>query len=119
MSVGVDVVEVARIARLVAGRAGFVERVFSPAEVADAVRDGVEVTSPVAATRLAARFAGKEATRKALALTTTPWRDIEVLANRSAPRVTVGGVPAPVALALAHDAGVAIAFAVSTTTQEG
>ena len=72
--VGVDLVQVSRIAASVATFGErFVERVFTPAEAAYA-------TTPE---RLAARFAAKEAVKKALELDGVAWRDIEVARRAS------------------------------------
>jgi holo-[acyl-carrier protein] synthase len=54
----------------------YLDRVFTPGEVADSTRGGV-----VDPARLAARFAAKEATMKALHVgdAAVPWRDVEVV----------------------------------------
>ncbi len=71
LRVGIDLVQVSRIAESIAqfGDA-FVARVFTDAEAAYARRDPQ---------RLAARFAAKEAAKKALALDGVGWRDLEVV----------------------------------------
>ncbi|MER3420320.1 MAG: holo-[acyl-carrier-protein] synthase [Chloroflexota bacterium] len=73
---GIDIVEIDRIARVLA-RFGerFLTRIYTPAEVA--LRRG-------RIPELAARFAAKEATMKALGtgVRGVAWRDIEVLPNR-------------------------------------
>jgi phosphopantetheine--protein transferase-like protein len=63
--VGCDVVDVERMRRLLAERPSARERVFTARELADAARGGVDPDGDVAVERLAARFAAKEATRKA------------------------------------------------------
>ena len=115
--VGVDLVEVERV-RAALERWGdrFIERLFTPEEVADARRGGDFVAS------LAARFAAKEAAYKAvreglgkpLAL-----RAIMVSAGRGrAPRITLVDTPpgAPRDLtwwcSLAHSGGLACAMVV-------
>jgi len=61
ISHGIDIVEVARVERLIrAHPERFIERVFTPRELADVGTDARR------ATRLAARFAAKEAAMKAL-----------------------------------------------------
>jgi holo-[acyl-carrier protein] synthase len=75
LSVGIDLVQVSAMADSVE-RFGerFLDRVFTPREIAYAR------TSPAQfASRLSARFAAKEAVRKALRLDGVAWRDIEVL----------------------------------------
>ena len=115
VGLGIDVAEVARIARLLEGplAARFVARVFTAGEAAycDAVRDR--------ATRYAARFAAKEAAFKALGVPEgIGYRDVEVVRGRGAPRLVLAGVAAEAAralgarrvhLTLSHDAGVAVA----------
>ena len=73
---GIDIVELDRVQRVLARHpARFLARVFTPAEVAYC-RGRVS--------ELAARFAAKEATMKALGtgVRGVSWRDIEVLPNR-------------------------------------
>ncbi len=111
MRTGVDVVEVDRVARLVARWPRFLDRVFTPTEVADSLRCAADWT-PAAVERLAGRFAAKEAARKALG-TELRWRDVEVhTAPDGDPRLLVRGEPARAALSLAHDGGVAVAFVI-------
>lgn len=113
MLVGVDVVAVDRIAAVVARRPRFLERVYTDGEVADCLRDGVEVGSAVAATRLAGRFAAKEAAKKALGTGLT-WREVEVRQrDDGAPELWVRGAPANAAVSFAHDGGFAVAFVVA------
>jgi len=81
-SVGVDIIEIERIARAVA-RWGdsFLNRIFTPAEL-ERYRDRLP--------ELAARFAGKEAISKALGtgIKGIRWRDMEILADgRGKPEV--------------------------------
>lgn len=73
IAVGVDVVEITRIEQALR-RDRFLERCFTPGELAYA-------TGSHAAERLAARFAAKEATCKALGVAGAPGRlkDIEVV----------------------------------------
>lgn len=76
LRVGIDLVQVSRIEESLA-RFGdrFLQRVFTSDEIAYATS-----ATPHTASRLAARFAAKEATIKALGLVehASPWRDIEV-----------------------------------------
>ena len=115
MRAGVDVVAVARLGAALDRTPALLTRVFTPQEVADSTRGGVEHTSIVALRRLAARFAAKEAARKALDLMRVRWRDLEVRTRPSgAPELWLYGHRAPVALSLAHDGDVAIAFVVAS-----
>ncbi|HEY2748333.1 MAG TPA: holo-ACP synthase, partial [Polyangia bacterium] len=74
-TVGVDLVRVSRVAESLASFGErFLRRVFTDGEIAYAT-----ATPALAAERLAARFAAKEAAFKALALADHgSWRDIEV-----------------------------------------
>jgi holo-[acyl-carrier protein] synthase len=76
LAVGVDLVEIGRVQRLLQRhRERFRSRIFTPAELA-LCRDRPHL--------LAARFAAKEATMKALGtgIRGVAWREIEVLPNR-------------------------------------
>ncbi len=77
--IGVDVTDVGRIDRLVKSGGGrFVRRWFTPQEVAESSDPGGQVST----SRLALRFAAKEAVWKALGEDgrgPVPWRLIEVL----------------------------------------
>lgn len=119
---GVDVVEIARIARALE-RFGdrFLERVCTEAEIAHIRGRPAEA---------AARFAAKEATAKALGVgmrILSPfgvgWREVEILNERSGrPYLCLHGHAARVAqthhltewaVSLSHDGGLAIAFVVA------
>lgn len=121
LGLGIDVVEVARIQRILDGSPQRVERflarVFTPAERAycDPARDR--------ATRYAARFAAKEAASKALgAPAGIGWHDVEVVRDGAGvPSLALTGVAADEAgrrgvtrsiVTLSHDAGVAVAAAI-------
>ncbi len=111
--VGCDVVDVARMRRMLEERPDARERLFSEQECADAVRGGVAAGSDVAVERLAARFAAKEATRKALGRSGPGLRAIEVRTDsEGAPSVWVDGRPLDLVCSLSHDAGVAMAVVV-------
>jgi holo-[acyl-carrier protein] synthase len=120
VGLGMDVVDVARIRRILAGPGPRVERFlarcFTERERAycDGARDR--------AVRYAARFAAKEAAAKALA---TPagmgWHDAEVVRGTGAPALELRGAADEAARALGvtralltitHDAGVAAAAVV-------
>jgi holo-[acyl-carrier protein] synthase len=88
IGVGTDLVDVDRFRRAVARTPGLVERVFTDEErrYADTRRDPTEA--------LAARFAAKEATMKALAvgIGAFGWRDVEVVrADGGAPSLVLHG----------------------------
>jgi len=111
--VGCDIVDVSRMRRLLAERPAAAERLFTPIELADARRGGVEPDSAVAVERLAARFAAKEATRKALGGRGPELTSIEVRTDGTgAPSVWIDGQPSGFACSLSHDAGVAMAVVV-------
>ena len=111
--VGCDVVDVARMRRLLGERPGARARIFTPIELTDAVRGGVAEDSDVAIERLAARFAAKEAARKALGGEGPSLTAIEVRTDdRGAPSLWIDGEPAGLACSLSHDAGVALAVVV-------
>lgn len=100
LSIGIDIVEVYRIAETIARTPRFVERVFTQAE-----RDYCESKGVAAAQSYAARFAAKEAFLKALK---TGWRgkischDIEVITGADGvPSLKVTGE----AEKLVHDLG--------------
>jgi len=112
VGIGVDVVEIARIQVALSRTPGLALRLFAQGE-----RD-----LPVAS--LAARFAAKEATAKALgAPPGLAWTDVQVRRSGSGrPELEVTGTVAHAArtlgvsswhLSLSHDAGVSIAMVVA------
>jgi holo-[acyl-carrier protein] synthase len=112
IGIGVDVVEIARIRTALSRTPGLALRVFAQSE-----RD-----LPVAS--LAARFAAKEATAKALgAPPGLAWTDVRVRRDGSGrPELEVSGTVAQVAgrlgvsrwhLSLSHDGGLSIAMVVA------
>jgi holo-[acyl-carrier protein] synthase len=120
VGLGMDVVEIARIRRILEGPRArserFLARCFTARERAycDGARD--------AGARYAARFAAKEAASKALgAPAGIGWHDVEVRRSGGAPSLELSGVAAEAAarlgarrvlVTLAHDAGVAAATVV-------
>jgi phosphopantetheine--protein transferase-like protein len=115
--VGCDVVDIDRMRLLLTGRTGARERIFTTRELADALRGGVDPDSDLAVERLAARFAAKEATRKALRGRGPTLTAIEVrTAEDGSPSIWVAGAPTLLACSLSHDAGVAMAVVVGDTT---
>lgn len=113
---GCDVVDITRLSTVIDRRPAFRERVFTDRERADARRGDVEVGSWTELSRLAARFAAKEATRKALGELGLAFQAIEVRsAPDGAPRLWVRGAPSALACSLSHDGGVAMAVVVGTS----
>lgn len=120
VGLGMDVVEIARIARVLGGPPAraerFLARCFTPAERAycDARVDR--------AARYAARFAAKEAAVKALgAPPGVRWIDLEVSRAEGAPSLALAGAAADagrglgverVLLTITHDGGIAAATVV-------
>jgi len=81
VSIGIDIIEVARIREVLLRPPRFTERVFTPAE-----RDYCDSRGVVAAQHYAARFAAKEAALKALQTGWRggiSWQDVEVSARDS------------------------------------
>ena len=110
---GCDVVEVARLSAALDRRAGLLARVFTDREVDDARRGGAAPGSPVERARLAARFAAKEAARKAVGDLRLPFHAVEVRsASTGAPELWMHGARSTLACSLSHDAGVARAVVV-------
>lgn len=113
VGIGVDVVDVARLTRALERTPSLAARVFTDAERAAARPE-----------QLAARFAAKEATAKALGVPTgAAWHDAEVVVEDGGrPRLRVSGAVAEAAgaqgvrawhLSLSHDGGIATAFVVA------
>ncbi len=116
LATGVDIIEIPRVGRVLEryGRR-FLERVFTPGEIAYCWERPPN---------LAARFAAKEATMKALGTGTrgVGWKDIEVVRHESgAPSIKLHGRAErraqrlgvqEVALSLSHSREYAVAFVV-------
>ena len=112
VGVGVDVVEIARLARSLQRTPALMDRVFTPAEQA------VEKLES-----LAARFAAKEAVAKVLGPAGLSFLDAEVVrADDGRPSLVLRGEALAAAdrlgvtrwhLSLSHDGGVATAFVVA------
>jgi holo-[acyl-carrier protein] synthase len=115
MRVGIDLIEIDRVARALARRPRFAERVFTEAER----RYCDSRANP--AQHYAARFAGKEAIGKALGVGVHfTWREIEI-AGRPKPTVRLSGTTAARArqlaageidLSMTHSRGMAAAVAI-------
>lgn len=111
--VGCDVVDVARMRRLITERPGARERLFGPNELEDAERGGVGIDEDIAVERLAGRFAVKEAVRKALRGRGPTLTSIEVRTDADgAPSVWIAGRRTRLACSISHDAGIAMAVVV-------
>lgn len=111
LRVGIDLVEVDAVAAALGAPSGqrYLDLVYTPGEVSDCTAPG----GTVDASRLAARFAAKEAAMKALRVGDRPlsWRSIEVRREPDGcPSLVVSGV----ASELADEAQVS-QFAVSLT----
>ncbi|MDA8313284.1 MAG: holo-ACP synthase [Actinomycetota bacterium] len=114
--VGVDAVDVARLAAVLDRRPAIAARLFTDQEQRDGHGD---------AQRLAARFAAKEATMKALGrgIGSVGWHDVEVVRLESGePSLRLSAAAASLAasrgvgswhLSLTHTANVAIAMVVA------
>ncbi len=112
---GCDVVDIARLSAALDRRAGLLTRVFTDHEIAEARRGGVREGSDVERARLAARFAAKEATRKAVGNLRLPFHSVEVRsAANGAPQLWLHGKHSTLACSLSHDAGIAMAVVVGT-----
>ena len=112
--VGLDLLEIDRLAQALARRPRLAERLFTDGERAFAAARGEP------ARHLAVRFCAKEAVAKALALTDGDWKDVEVLGGGdAAPWVRLTGRAAEraeelgvsVEISLTHSKGMAGAVA--------
>jgi len=87
IGIGVDIVDVARIERLIDEDRGFVTRVFSSEEIAHC--DGAARPAEC----YAARWAAREACAKALGgIPDGRWRDIRVVRSDDRPEIELDGV---------------------------
>jgi holo-[acyl-carrier protein] synthase len=112
--VGLDLLEIDRLAEALTRRPRLAERLFTPGERAFAAERGEP------ARHLAARFCAKEAVAKALALRDGDWHDVEVLGGGDGPpSVRLSGraaaraaeLGARVEISLTHSRGMAGAVA--------
>lgn len=91
VSIGIDIIEIARIREVLARTPRFAQKVFTEAE-----RTYCDSRGAVAAQHYAARFAAKEAMLKALQTGWRggiSWRDVEVASRESgAPYLIIRGV---------------------------
>ena len=118
VGIGVDLVDVERVARIIARRSTFVHRVFTPPEIAYCERQA----NPAEA--YAARWAAREACRKALGgVRSMRWHDVRVdRAPSGAPALILEGAVkeragrlgvSEVKVALTHERRMAAAFCVA------
>ncbi len=106
LSVGIDIVEVARIESAIARHGQrFLERVFTAREL------GYALAKRRYAETLAGRFAAKEAFMKALGRR-IPWRAVEVGSSGGIPFVTFGGEVFP-GVSISHERSHAVAVFVA------
>jgi holo-[acyl-carrier protein] synthase len=123
IGVGIDLIEIDRIARALERRPRFAERCFTSAEAAYSQSRGFP------AQHFAARFAAKEAVGKALGIGMTRWREVEVVRGPAgAPRVALTGRYARraadlgitgITVSLTHGRGTAVAVAVAEAPSTG
>jgi holo-[acyl-carrier protein] synthase len=117
LRVGIDLVSVPQIAASLATFGErFLGRVFTAGEIAYA-----RAAPALTAERLAARFAAKEAARKALDLDGVGWREVEVIRTASgAPALRLHGRAAAgvtdLAVSLSHEGDHATAVVIATVT---
>jgi holo-[acyl-carrier protein] synthase len=116
--VGVDLVDVERVKGILARRSTFVQRVFTPEEIAYCERQATPAEC------YAARWAAREACRKALGgVPDMRWHDVRVeRAPTGAPRLAVEGASrvrmealgvTEVLVAITHERRMAAAFCVA------
>ncbi len=121
VNIGVDVVDIARFARVVERSPRLVQRVFTEREVEQSGGTTLRASS------LAARWAAKEAVAKVLVDNRgLSWHDCEVVAaGRGQPTLQMRGTVLQAGLALgidswllslSHDGGMAVAFVVAQRT---
>ena len=118
IGIGVDLVDVERVARILQRRTTFTQRVFTPTEIAYCERQANPAES------YAARWAAREACRKALGgVKDMRWHDVRVdRAPTGAPRLALEGAVraraeqlgvTEVKVALTHERRMAAAFCVA------
>ena len=124
IGVGCDVIEIARVQKAIE-RAAFVERVFTPAEIAYCESRGKQ-----AAASFAARFAAKEAVLKALGTGLRGGELTEIIVLNDAlgkPSVQLSGYHAElaaklgvknIALSMSHSRATALAYVVMEGDKE-
>ena len=115
VGVGIDLIEIDRVAALLARQPRFAERCFTEAERAYCL------SRKYPPQHFAARFAAKEAVGKALGIGMTRWHEAEMVRGRGAPTAVLTGRcrrraddmgVAEVFLSVTHSRGMAAAVAV-------
>ena len=119
--IGVDIVEIGRIEELLSDQ-NFLHRIYTDTELAYCQQ---AKTTNVVASRLAARFAAKEAVFKAVeSLKTLRWKEIEVVNEESGKPVLrfhgdtemlLEGLSIKVEISLSHTQDYAVAAAIVAT----
>jgi holo-[acyl-carrier protein] synthase len=116
IGVGIDLIEIDRIAGTLARRPRFAERCFTEREAAYCR------SRAFPAQHFAARFAAKEAVGKALGIGMTRWREVEVVRGAGPPGIALTGRYARraddlgvtrISVSLTHGRGIAAAVAVA------
>jgi holo-[acyl-carrier protein] synthase len=116
IGVGIDLIEIDRIAGALARRPRFADRCFTEREAAYCR------SRAFPAQHFAARFAAKEAVGKALGIGMTRWREVEVVRGAGPPSIALTGRYAHraddlgvtgITVSLTHSRGVAAAVAVA------
>ncbi|MCB0881835.1 MAG: holo-ACP synthase [Thermoleophilia bacterium] len=88
VGIGIDLIEIERIAETLRRWPKFAQRCFTPDEEAYCASKAFPPQ------HFAARFAAKEAVGKALGIGMTRWRDVEVVRGRGAPTIALSGLHA-------------------------
>jgi holo-[acyl-carrier protein] synthase len=99
-SIGIDLIEIDRMEKALERRPSLCRRLFSQGEIDYCLRRGRPGAS------FAARFAAKEAVRKACSAAgvgAMPWREIEILLTEGKPVVYLSGLAASLAVELGID----------------
>ena len=117
IGVGLDLLDIERLERALERQPRLAERLFSEQEL-EYARARARPSQ-----HLAARFCAKEAAAKALGLTGWAFRDVEVVATRSAPELRLSGTAerragelgARLDVSLTHASGVAGAVVVASS----
>jgi holo-[acyl-carrier protein] synthase len=121
VGIGVDLVDVERVQRILGRRSTFLERVFTPQEIAYCSKQAAPAEC------YAARWAAREACRKALGgIRRMQWHDVWIeRASSGAPRIALAGTSldrakalgvSEVKVALTHERRMAAAFCVAVGT---